>query len=101
MKIALAQINTTVGDISGNVDKILRFAKDAKAKQAELIILPELAITGYPPFDLLLKDSFIKANLLALDKIKKSLAQLGIAAIIGFVDLNQNRGRRLYNACAF
>ncbi len=100
MKIALAQINTTVGDIEGNVDKILRFAAEGKDRQAELIIFPELTITGYPPGDLLLKDSFIKANLLALDKIKNSLAQLGLAAIVGFVDHNPSRGRRLYNACA-
>ncbi len=101
MKIALAQINTTVGDISGNVDKILRFSAEAKSKEANLIIFPEMAITGYPPGDLLLKDSFIKANLFALDKIKIRLAQLDLAAIVGFVDVNPGRGRRLYNASAY
>ncbi len=98
MKIALAQINTTIGDIAGNVDKILQFAQTAKEKQADLIFFPEMAICGYPPGDLLLKESFIKENLLALGKLKEKLT---LPAIVGFVDRNYGRGRPLYNACAF
>ncbi len=98
MKIALAQINTTIGDISGNVEKILQFAKNAKSEGAELIIYPELTICGYPPGDLLLKESFVNENLSALDELKEKMP---IAAIIGFVDRNYERGRPLYNACAF
>jgi len=101
MKIALAQINTTIGDITGNVDKIWQFAKVAKEKQADLIIFPELAVCGYPPGDLLLRGSFVKANLLALDKLKERLFSLKLPAIVGFVDKNKSRGRPLFNACAF
>ena len=101
MKIALAQINTTVGDINSNVDKIWQFAKVAKEKQANLIIFPELAICGYPPGDLLLRGSFVRANLLALDKLKERLFTLKLPTIVGFVDKNKGRGRPLFNACAF
>lgn len=99
MKIALAQINTTVGDISGNVDRMLEFAKRAKQGAADLIIFPELAVTGYPPMDLLLKDSFIQANLEGLKRLQRDLPE--IACLVGFVDINQGKGRHLYNACAF
>lgn len=99
MKIALGQINTTVGDIAGNVEKMLDYASRAKDAGADLIIFPELAITGYPPLDLLLKDSFIQANLEGLHQFKERLA--GIAAIVGFVDVNPGKGKHLYNSCAF
>ena len=57
MKIALAQINPTVGDIDGNIKKILEFSRQAKMAGADLVVFPELAIIGYPPRDLLLKES--------------------------------------------
>ncbi len=98
MKIALGQINTTVGDITGNIDRMLDFANRAKAAAADVIVFPELAITGYPPLDLLLKDSFIQANLDGLHKLKE---RLPIAAIVGFVDVNHGKGKHLFNACAF
>ncbi len=99
MKIALAQINPTVGDIVGNVDKILQSAQQARQKGADLIILPELSICGYPPGDLLLRQSFVDANLQALETIKEKLADL--PTIVGFADRNPERGRPLFNACAF
>ncbi|MCC6977047.1 MAG: NAD+ synthase [Candidatus Melainabacteria bacterium] len=98
MKIALGQINTTVGDITANIEKMLDFASRAKKAKADLIVFPELAVAGYPPLDLLLKDSFIQANLEGVHKLKDSLE---IPAIVGFVDINHGKGKHLYNACAF
>jgi len=98
MKIALGQINTTVGDITGNVDKMLEFASRAQEAACDLIVFPELAVSGYPPLDLLLKDSFIQANLDGLHRLRE---RLPIAAVVGFVDVNHGKGRHLFNACAF
>ena len=95
MKVALAQIDTVVGDVWGNVEK----AADALAKAveggAELVAFPELTTTGYPPEDLLLRPSFIRENLRALEEFAGKVPE-GVAAAIGFVDLNGD----LYNACA-
>lgn len=99
MKVALGQINTTIGDIDGNVDKMIAFAINAKQGGARLIIFPELAVCGYPPMDLLLKDSFIAANLNGLERLRESVT--GIAVLVGFVDTNPGDGRPLFNACAF
>jgi NAD+ synthase (glutamine-hydrolysing) len=99
MKIALGQINTTIGDIDGNVDKMIAFAINAKQGGARLVIFPELAVCGYPPMDLLLKDSFIAANLAGLDRLRQSVSGIGVLA--GFVDTNPDDGRPLFNACAF
>lgn len=96
MKIALAQINPIVGDLAGNVKKIIEFIEKAQREQADLVIFPELAITGYPPEDLLLKPQFIADNLFALRKIIKHCKRL--AAYIGFVD---KKGKDLFNAGAF
>ncbi len=98
MKIAPGQINTTVGDITGNVDKMLDFANRAKAADADVIVFPELAITGYPPLDLLLKDSFIQPTWTACIYSKSGFPLL---LIVGFVDVNHGKGRHLFNACAF
>lgn len=98
MKIAIAQINPTVGDISGNVRKIVEFGDRARQAQGELVIFPELAVCGYPPMDLLLKDSFVRANQEGLETIARELT--GIAVLVGFVDRNTGPGRPLHNACA-
>ena len=95
IKIALAQINSTVGDLKQNSAKIIAFVREAKKKGADLVVFPELALTGCPPEDLLLKSHFIAKNRQALNSIKKECK--GIAALIGFVD--QSKGI-LYNACA-
>lgn len=95
LRIALAQMNSTVGDLKGNARKIISFIEKAKKQKADVVAFPELAITGYPPEDLLLKPQFIADNKEALKKIVNKTA--GIAAVIGFVDsLNNN----LYNAAA-
>lgn len=96
MRLALAQINCTVGDLSGNRQKIIAFIGQARQVGADLIIFPELATTGYPPEDLLLKPKFINDNLLSLRAIVR--ASEGIATYVGFVD---RRGKYLFNAGAF
>lgn len=99
MKIALAQINPTVGDIDGNVKKIIDYGKEAKRRGAALVIFSELAVCGYPPQDLLLKESFLKANRAGLEKICAELTD--IACLVGFADVNQGPGSPAFNACAF
>src|ERR671916_3196907 len=95
MRVALAQINTTVGDVWGNVEKAADALKRATDAGAELVALPELTIPGYPPEDLLMRPTFIKENLQALEEFAKEVPE-GIVATIGFVDLEAD----LYNACA-
>ena len=96
LKLALAQINPTVGDIGGNTAKIISYIKKAGNKKSDIVIFPELTLTGYPPEDLLNTPSFIDANLEALDKIRHHTKN--ITAIIGFVDRGQNSV--IYNAAA-
>ncbi|MGA2496780.1 MAG: NAD+ synthase [Tepidisphaeraceae bacterium] len=99
MKIALAQINPTVGDIAGNTRKILDFLARAEAAGAHTVVFPELCLTGYPPKDLLLKPKFVDDNLQALEQIARSVDNLH--AIIGFAQRNANPvGRPLHNAVA-
>lgn len=69
MRIAIAQLNATVGDIAGNVDRIARFAEQARAAGARVMVTPELALCGYPPEDLLLRDDFLKACASGLDEL--------------------------------
>jgi NAD+ synthase (glutamine-hydrolysing) len=100
MKIALAQINTTVGDINGNRDIVFRTMEKAKAQGADITVFPELSLTGYPPRDLLGLHGFVESNLKALQEIASRSQQMGI--VIGFVDRNQkNEGRHFHNAAAF
>ncbi|MFY9270128.1 MAG: NAD+ synthase [Candidatus Manganitrophaceae bacterium] len=94
LRLALAQINSTVGDLAGNVRKISEAVSAAREKQVDLIAFPELSIPGYPPEDLLLKPSFIQDNLDALQKVAKGCR--GITAIVGFVDRDED----IYNAAA-
>ena len=63
LRLALAQINPTVGDLSGNTEKILEYVRKARRARADIALFPELALTGYPPEDLLLKPQFISDNL--------------------------------------
>ena len=95
MKVALAQINTVVGDVWGNVEKASDALRRAVDGGADLVAFPELAMTGYPPEDLLLRPSFIRDNLDALEEFAGRVPE-GVAAAIGFVDLNGD----LYNSCA-
>ena len=94
LRIAMAQINTTVGDFDGNVNKILGAVDTARTFKADVVTLPELAICGYPPEDLLFKPQFIQANLQSLRKIVAASA--GITIVAGFVDSDGD----IYNAAA-
>ncbi|MFC1666431.1 NAD+ synthase [Candidatus Omnitrophota bacterium] len=84
VRVAIAQLNTVVGDVSGNTQKILFCIEKAIEKDSDLIVFPELALTGYPPEDLLLKPYFIKENLKCLNRIAKTTKN--IIAVVGFVD---------------
>jgi NAD+ synthase (glutamine-hydrolysing) len=95
MRVGLAQINTTVGDVWGNVEKMTDALKRATDSGAELVAFPELTIPGYPPEDLLMRPSFIQENLKALGGFAGRVPE-GVAAAVGFVDLDAD----LYNACA-
>ena len=99
MKVTLAQINTTVGDIPGNEAKILAAYARGVAAGADLVVAPELALAGYPPRDLVLNGTFISKNLEALERLAR---QTGKAALVtGFIGLNDVRpGRKATNAIA-
>ncbi|OGS08209.1 MAG: hypothetical protein A2270_10275 [Elusimicrobia bacterium RIFOXYA12_FULL_51_18] len=100
MKIAIAQINPKVGDISANALKIETFARRAESAGAELTVFPELALTGYPPSDLLEKQDFILENLSALHRL--TALKLKTALAVGYVDINPGRkGKELLNSIAF
>ncbi|MEM6260418.1 MAG: NAD+ synthase [Planctomycetota bacterium] len=99
MRIALAQINPTVGDIPGNTSLIQNAIDRAKAQDARLVVFPELAIIGYPPKDLLLKPDAIDQCRAAVEKLAKDC--VGITAVIGLpVRSEKTTGRELHNAAA-
>lgn len=95
IRVALAQINPTVGDLEGNSRQILDYIGRARAAGADLVAFPELALTGYPPEDLLLKPHFVCENRRALDRVIAAAADLVV--IVGFVDSD---GSDIYNAAA-
>jgi NAD+ synthase (glutamine-hydrolysing) len=98
LRVALCQMNGIVGDLTGNTERIVQSIAEAEQKGADLAVFPELAITGYPPEDLLLKPGFVADNLEALSKVAAATERC--AAIVGFVD----EALDLYNAaavCAF
>ena len=94
LRVALAQINPTVGDLEGNTAKIIDYIDRAREAGAALVAFPELALTGYPPEDLLLKPQFIQENLDLLREIAEHTS--GITAVVGFVDADDD----IYNAAA-
>ncbi len=93
-RLALAQVNATVGDVDGNAQKIVAGIRAAEAAGAELVAFPELALTGYPPEDLLLKPAFIRQNLDALHEV--AAAAVEVVAVVGFVDRRDD----IFNAAA-
>ena len=103
-RLALAQINPTVGDIAGNTAKILDYLERAREAQADLVAFPELAITGYPPEDLLFKRSFLTDNVAAMEKV--AAASQGIAVVLGYVHIvslerqSEEVGPQVTNAAA-
>jgi NAD+ synthase (glutamine-hydrolysing) len=94
MRVGLAQINTVVGDLDGNRERILARLEEARERGVDLVLFPELAVTGYPPEDLLLRPGFLKAAMRSLDLIARETT--GIVALVGVPHLD----RDLYNACA-
>ncbi|WP_067763907.1 NAD+ synthase [Nostoc sp. NIES-3756] len=103
MKIAIAQINPIIGDLSGNAQKILEMAQQAVAKGARLLLTPELSLCGYPPRDLLLNPSFLEAMTVTLHQLAKDLPE-NLAALVGTVDVNHRAtttgGKPLFNSIA-
>lgn len=98
MRILLAQINPTIGDIQGNGAKIIRRIERARALDAQLVVFPELALPGYPPEDLLLLPYFIDSLEKELENIAKS--SIGISVIVGTVRRTHHQGKALYNTAA-
>jgi NAD+ synthase (glutamine-hydrolysing) len=94
MRLALAQMNTVVGDLDGNLERIAERLEEAREAGAELVLFPELATTGYPPEDLLLRPGFLKAAAKTLDAVAAKTK--GITALVGAPHLD----RDLFNACA-
>src|SRR4029450_5762813 len=94
MRVVLAQINTVVGDLDGNAERIRSRLAEAKEQQADLVVFPELAVTGYPPEDLLLRPSFVQAAQEKAEALAREAR--GIVALIGVPWFD----RDLYNACA-
>src|ERR1700737_3779140 len=98
MKVGFAQLNATVGDLRGNFEKIVQSYERLAAAGADLVVTPELAITGYPPQDLVFKSRFVPET---LEIVKQLHARVGRAALlVGFVDRNEDRGRPFHNAAA-
>jgi NAD+ synthase (glutamine-hydrolysing) len=101
VRLALAQINPTVGDVDGNTAKIAAWVERARGQGAELVIFPELCIPGYPAEDLYLKRHFLAANVAAVERLAAGLAP-GITAMVGFAEPVEGRGdhRHAYNSLA-
>jgi NAD+ synthase (glutamine-hydrolysing) len=98
MKIGFAQLNPTVGDLRGNFEKIAGAYDQLARAGADIVIAPELAVTGYPPQDLVFKSRFVPENLAVLDQLQKRLNKP--ALLVGFVDRNEGRGKPFHNAAA-
>jgi NAD+ synthetase len=99
MKVLMAQINTTVGDVEGNEERIRRAYERGVDAGADLVMVPELALTGYPPRDLLLKKGFIQQNLEALERLAKGTNDAGL--LVGYVGRNEKPpGRDVTNQAA-
>ena len=93
MRLALAQINSVVGDLDGNASRVVEWLEQARDANADVVLFPELVVTGYPPEDLLLRPGFIRAARRAVDGIAK--ATRGITVLVGAPHLDAD----LYNAC--
>jgi NAD+ synthase (glutamine-hydrolysing) len=94
LRLALAQVNATVGDIAGNVHKVLAACGRAREAGAQLVVLPEMVLPGYPPEDLLLRPSFVEENLAAWKEVAASVR--GVTVVAGFVD--RDAGGKVFNA---
>lgn len=95
IKLGIAQINPSVGDLEANAKKIISYIKRARNRGVDIVVFPELSLIGYPPEDLLLKPHFVDKNMRLLEVIKKECK--GIVALVGFVD---KKKKKIYNSCA-
>jgi NAD+ synthase/NAD+ synthase (glutamine-hydrolysing) len=101
MRIALAQINSTVGDLSGNADKIVSFSRRAADMGADVVVFPELALNGYPPRDLVEKPSFMERTEIELDRLTGETAALDTAIVVGYVGrADASAGKAVTNSAA-
>ena len=98
MRIGFAQINPTVGDLHGNFTRILDAYRTLVAEGAELVLAPELAITGYPPQDLVFKSQFVPLNCEVLHALHREVGEVPL--IVGYVEENEGNGRPFHNAAA-
>jgi NAD+ synthetase len=98
MKIGFAQLNPTVGDLTGNFEKILQAYERLSAAGADLVLTPELSVPGYPPQDLVFKSRFVPENIEAVERLHQRIDRA--ALLVGFVDRNEDRGKPFYNAAA-
>jgi len=98
MKIGFAQFNTTVGDLHGNAEKILAAYHDLSRRGADLVFTPELALTGYPPQDLVFKSQFVPKNLAILTKLHEEVGDTPL--LVGFIDINPGAGQPFHNSVA-
>src|SRR3954451_6882463 len=96
LRVSLAQINVTVGDISGNAQKVREYVERARDEGSQLVIFPELALTGYPPEDLLLKTHFVDAAGAALEDLARETEDGDLVVLVGFPERRDD----VYNACA-
>jgi NAD+ synthase (glutamine-hydrolysing) len=95
VRLALAQLDCVVGDLDANVDRMVAMLRGAEDRAADLVVFPELAVTGYPPEDLLLKPTFVSDNLRAVERFAAATGE--VAAVVGFVDRTEDG---LWNAAA-
>ena len=100
MRVGIAQINTTVGDLEGNRNKVIESYRDLCAQRAELVIFPELAISGYPPRDLIFKSQFVSDNEASVQQVAQEVGEVPLLA--GYVARNKSaNGRSYFNASAW
>ena len=98
MKIGFAQLNTTVGDLRGNAEQILAAYRHLVGRGAQLVLTPELALTGYPPQDLVFKSRFVPCNLAILAELHEAVGDVPL--VVGFIDINTGAGQPFHNAAA-
>ena len=101
IRIGLGQMNPTVGDFVGNLKKILAFVQQGEEKGCDLVIFPEMAVPGYPVWDLAIKKSFIRENLRSLGEIAKATRRLKTAVVVGFIDEGPPQNAKSRNALAW
>lgn len=99
MRIAMAQMNSVLGDFSANRSKMLEYIKRSQEKHCDLVVFPECSLTGYHPVDLLERPSVVKAQLRELEKLKRQIPK-GIAVLVGFIAINEHKSGKPYRNSA-